>query len=125
MKKNGIVALIIYILGVVAGISLAIWAYIDLQALENLPEPGWAAVGAAIIVALGVVVAITFAVPFILKVIQLLTGFKLFGILCVLADIAILVTFICSVVLDNGFTLLIFAIPSLLALISNLRSLSN
>ena len=129
MRRNGILALIIYSLGVAAGGFLAIWAYAELQVIENSSEPGWEAVGAAIIIALGLFIALPSGVSLILKIIQLITGFKIFGVLCMILDVVVIASLVYNILTttDNGNTLVEAAtiIPTSLAFISNAFSLSD
>ena len=133
MKKRGILAFIIYLVGTIFAAFLAIYANVEAQ---KIPEDGggWAGLGAALLLIFAMVIGIPFAAELIVKILHMATGLKLFGIICILGDLAILAYLIVGlfassptpeVFLRELPAITIFALPSTLAFISNLRSVKD
>ena len=122
MKKGGKLALAIYILGTVFGALLAGWSYFQINYFESNAESGWESLGYALVLVLGLVIMVPYAVSMILKIIHYASNIKIFGVLCILIDISLIV---CLVLSYEDWSYLLLIIPSVLALISNIRSMKN
>lgn len=133
MKKRGILAFIIYLFFTLSSLALAIYSYVEIQKIPADDE-SMAALGGALLIIFAMVVGIPFGIELIVKILQLITGFKLFGIICMLGDVLIFLYFIgsmftalpsISVFLAELPYMLIFGLPMILAFFSNLRSLAD
>ena len=98
MRRGGILAFIIYFLTLAASLGLMIYCR-----TYTPPEGGnfGEALGVAILYIYSIFVAVPSAVLFVLKLINMLTGWKLFSVLCLLCDIVLLGALI-LLFLQNG-----------------------
>ena len=91
MKKRGIFAFIIYLLGcVIAGLCLLTAYYIYI----NMPEvdvENWNALMVVSVLLSAVLIGIPSGSRLVLKFIQIVSGRKLFGYLCILIDVAVII----------------------------------
>ena len=93
MKRRFDFSLAIYTIGSAVALAIAIQAYIE---QKNIPEPdpeGWGAFGVGILLVLATVIGIPYGTALILKCIQLASGLRLFGILCAMIDIVLILWF--------------------------------
>lgn len=129
MNRKGILAFIIYLLATLGGGGLALWSFIELKIIESSESGDWSAIGAAIILALGLIILVPYAVCLIAKIIQMASGAKFFGVLCIIFDVVIIgalaYTFFVENNGDNLIAQILALIPSTLALISNALSLKD
>ena len=129
MRRKGILAFTIYLLATLAGGGLALEAYIEAKQLEVSPESGWATLGAVLVVILGISVAVPYLVCLVMKIIHMASGLKLFGVICLILDVAILAvlgyTLFIENTADGSAALFLLMVPSALALISNVVSLTE
>ena len=140
MKKRGILAFIIYLLGcVIAGLFL-IMAY---NIYVNMPEvdiENWDALGVVLALVSAAIIGIPSGSRVVLKFIQMVSGWKLFGYLCILIDVAVIIyCFDIQSIFTGGIdswiqyltsgSALIFVIPvivtNVFALISNIISVKD
>ena len=122
MKKGGKLALAIYILGTVFGALLAGWSYFQINYIESNAESGWESLGYALVLVLGLVIMVPYAVSLIFKIIHFVSEKAVFGVLCIIIDISLIA---CLVLSYEDWSYLLLIIPSTLALISNVRSMKN
>ena len=129
MRKRGIFAFVIYLLGTLFGGGLTLWAFLELERIESGTNDGWAAIGAAIIIAFGIMVGVPYLACLITKILQLATGLKLFGILCLILDVVVIgglaYTFYTEGLGDDPIVMVVMMIPSALAFISNAIALKD
>lgn len=134
MKGRGILAFIIYLLYTLGASALGIYAYAEVQKIPADDPDSLAALGGALLIIFAMVVGIPFGIELIVKILHLITGFKLFGIICMLGDVLIFLYFVgsmfttlpsISVILAELPYMLIFGLPMILAFFSNLRSLAD
>ena len=91
-RKSNIYSLILSIVLFVPSAVLAIKARLDIEALAGSENgEGFAALGLAIVMALFMVIAIVSGVAMVFKILQVAAGWKFFGFLCVLIDLAAIV----------------------------------
>ena len=133
MKKRGILAFIIYLFFTLSSLALAIYSYVEIQKIPA-DDDSLAALGGALLIIFAMVVGIPFGIELIVKILHLITGFKLFGIICMLGDVLIFLYFVgsmftalpsISVILAELPYMLVFGLPMILAFFSNLRSLAD
>ena len=129
MRKNGKPALVIYILLTLFGGIVAIIGYVSLKNIQKGGGGDWDEIGAALVAYFGVILFIIYAITLITKILHLKTGFKFFGINCILIDLAIAGCILYIGLVENGGNHLIIQLmlplPSLLAFISNLKSIKE
>lgn len=129
MRRSGKLALAIYILFAILGGIIAVIGYTSLKNIQNSGGGDWDEIGAALVTYLGVIVFVAYAIPLVIKILHFKTGFKLFGIICILIDLAIAGCLLYIGLVENGgdhlITQLLLPLPSLLAFISNLKSIKE
>ena len=134
MKRNGILAFVIYLIGTIFAGLLAIYAYIEAQKIPEGDDSSWVGLGAALLLIFAIIIGIPSAARLVAKILQMATGLKLFGILCMLGDAAVFGYFIVSIfteattpelILREWPTMLIVGVPNALAFISNARSITD
>lgn len=129
MKKAGVLSFICYLLYLFGGAGLAIYSKIMIDDL-NANGGGLEGLGHAIVLILGIILAGVGLVGVILKGIHLKTEWGLFGVLCILFDLAC-VGVLAVLTFGEGGTsadfvgLLPFVIPSAVALVGNVLSVKN
>ena len=129
MKKAGVLSFICYLLYLLGGAGLALYSKIMIDDL-NANGGGWEGLGHAIVLILGIILAGVGLVGVILKGIHLKTGWGLFGVLCILFDLACVAVLAIAMtsegeVSSDFLSVLPFAIPSAVALVGNILSLKN
>lgn len=133
MKKRGILAFIIYLFFTLSSLALAIYSYVEIQKIPA-DDDSMAALGGALLIIFAMGVGIPFGIELIVKILHLITGLKLFGIICMLGDVLIFLYFVgsmfttlpsISVILAELPYMLVFGLPMILAFFSNLRSLAD
>lgn len=133
MKKGGLLSLIVYILYTLFGGGLAIYSRVAIEELNN-SGGGWEGLGHAIVMILGIILGVAGLVATILKLIHMKSGWLLFGILCILADVVFIFAWI-SMVAPGGNVDQInpadilpsvpFIIVSIASMIANIKSLKD
>lgn len=140
MKKRGIVAFIVYLLGcLVAGVMM-VWAYIEAQNIPENDVENWEGLGVAILILIGLIIGVPCAVRLVLKFIHMVSGWKLFGVACILADIVIILYWMGAHLIfgysinhwiDNMLCvsgiiqIVLCAVPNVFAMISNIASIKE
>jgi hypothetical protein len=133
MKKRGILAFIIYLFFTLSSLALAIYSYVEIQKIPA-DDDSMAALSGALLIIFAMGVGIPFGIELIVKILHLITGFKLFGIICMLGDVLIFLYLVgsifttlpsISVILAELPYMLVFGLPMILAFFSNLRSLAD
>ena len=87
MKKRGLLAFIIYLLGCLFAVGALVEAYIEAQ---NIPEPdvdNFGALGVGLLIIFAMIIGIPSAIRLVLKFVHMLSGWKLFGVLCIILDV--------------------------------------
>ena len=134
MKRRGILAFIIYLLYTLGAGALAVYAYAEVQKIPADDPDSLAALGGALLIIFAMVVGIPFGIELIVKILHLITGLKLFGIICMLGDLLIFLYFVGSlfdampsvtIFLSELPYMLIMGLPVILAFFSNLRSVAD
>ena len=129
MKRKGILAFVVYLLCSLAGGGLALMWFIEAKQLEASPESGWATLGAVLLVVLGIGIAIPYLLCLLAKIIHLASGIKLFGVICLILDIAILAVLGYAFFIEDAANelavKLLLMVPSTIALFSNAVSLTE
>ena len=121
MRKSVGLSLPVYILYLIGGIGLAIYHYIAAQNSEN-----WEPLGHVLIMIVYLCVAAVGLVSLIFKGIHIASGFGLFGFICALIDIAVIVFFVMTIASSGtGISVLpiVFISLSGISMISNIKSM--
>ena len=133
MKKGGWLSFAIYALYFLVGGGASLYFYLALNNAEN-GELGWGALGVAIIMILCIIFGAAGLLGLILKLIHMKSGWNLFGILCILVDVVLVLAWI-YMAAPGGNTEQIkpedilpsipFIILSAVSAISNIKSLGD
>ena len=121
MRKSVGLSLPVYILYLLGGIGLAIYHYIAAQNSDN-----WEPLGHVLIMIMYLCVAAVGLVGLIFKGIHIASGFGLFGFICALIDIAVIVFFVMTIASSGtGISVLpiVFISLSGISMISNIKSM--
>jgi hypothetical protein len=123
MRKSVGLSLPVYILYLLGGIGLAIYHYIAAQNSDN-----WEPLGHVLIMIVYLCVAAVGLVGLIFKGIHIASGFGLFGFICALIDIAVIVFFVMTIASSGtGISVLpiVFISLSGISMISNFVSMAR
>jgi hypothetical protein len=123
MRKSVGLSLPVYILYLIGGIGLAIYHYIAAQNSDN-----WEPLGHVLIMIVYLCVAAVGLVGLIFKGIHIASGFGLFGFICALIDIAVIVFFVMTIASSGtGISVLpiVFISLSGISMISNFASMAR
>jgi hypothetical protein len=123
MRKSVGLSLPVYILYLLGGIGLAIYHYIAAQNSDN-----WEPLGHVLIMIVYLCVAAVGLVGLIFKGIHIASGFGLFGFICALIDIAVIVFFVMTIASSGtGISVLpiVFISLSGISMISNFASMAR
>ena len=95
--KRGILSFVIYtiLLGIVGFLTLQLKFEID---TNQGNYEGFEGLGAGLGLAIFLIFTIILAIPFVLKLIHVISGWGFFGFLCVLVDIAFVVLIVYSII---------------------------
>lgn len=130
MKKSGKLSLIVYILYTLFGLGMIIYSKISIDKL-NASGGGLEGLGYALVLIIGIILGAAGLVATILKLIHMKSGWILFGILCILADLVFIGAFISAaspagdisqLKLDDILPVIPFIAASIASLISNAKS---
>lgn len=133
MKKSGKLSLIVYILYTLFGLGMIIYSKISIDKL-NASGGGLEGLGLAIVLVIGIVLGAAGLIAVVLKLIHIKSGWILFGILCILADLVFIGAFISAaspagdisqLKLDDVLPVIPFIVASIASLISNVKSLKD
>lgn len=123
MRKSVGLSLPVYILYLIGGIGLAIYHYIAAQNSDN-----WEPLGHVLMMIVYLCVAAVGLVALIFKGIHIASGFGLFGFICALIDIAVIVFFVMTIASSGtGISVLpiVFISLSGISMISNFASMAR
>ena len=128
MRKFSAVSFVIYLLYALLGGGLAIYNHFAIQQ-HNAEGGGLEGIGLAILLVVGIVVCAAGIVGVLLNGIHLGTGWRFFGVLCILYDLACAVLILSQIISVGGNPAesLIFiaaTVPSLISFICNVKSLA-
>lgn len=90
MKKRGKLAFVIYTISCLLAAGLLVAAYIEAQ---NIPEPdvdNFGALGVGLLLILAMIIGVPSGASFVLKFLHLISNKKIFAILCIILDFAMI-----------------------------------
>ena len=125
--RRGLLSFVVYLIYTLLGGGTAIYNYIALQK-HNAEGGGLEGLGLAILLIAGIIVFAIGLVGLIFKSLHMNKGWRFFGVLCLLLDVACVIIYL-YLFLGEGMTpvdtlgIFAVAIPSILSAISNLLSL--
>ena len=125
--RRGILSFVVYLIYTLLGGGTAVYNYIAIQK-HNAEGGGLEGLGLAILLIAGIVVFVIGLVGLIFKSLHMNKGWRFFGVLCLLLDVACVIIYL-YLFLGEGMTpvdtlgIFAVAIPSILSAISNLLSL--
>lgn len=126
--RRGILSFIFYILYTLTGGGLAIYAKIEADRIQA-SGGGWEGLGAAILLILGIIVAGVGLVGVLFKALHLGTHWGIFGFICLLLDVAIIVVLVSNMFESGSFVFNplggILCGISAISMVSNFESLRN
>ena len=99
--RRGILSFIIYVLYTLAGGGLALYAKLEIDRI-NANGGGWEGLGAAVVLIVGLVVGAVGLAGLLFKGLHLGTGWGLFGFICILIDIVIIVALVSNMFEGEG-----------------------
>lgn len=99
--KRGIFSFILYLICTALGGALFIYAKIEADRINN-SGGGWEGLGVAVLLILGVVVGAVGLAGLLFKGLQLGTGWGIFGFLCILIDLVVILALVSNMFSGEG-----------------------
>lgn len=133
MKKGGILSLIVYILYTLGGLGLIIYSRVSIDK-HNAEGGGLEGIGLALLLVLGIILGAAGLLATILKLIHMKSGWGLFGLLCILADVAFIFAWVSmaapggninQIAVNDILPSIPFILASLASMIANIKSLKD